>query len=106
MEMTIQDTSVEKEKSRSVRPAQQDQEPPPVGRETVGHSYQKQPSEDSAEHPEGNLHTVRSNKLEQFGIMLIQKMTRSDSTWITISSIMQWLKLANRVRPCRLLSRQ
>jgi hypothetical protein len=77
---------------------------PPPGRETVGHNYQKQSSEDSAEQPEGDLHTVRPNKLEQFRITLNQKLTRSDSTWITTLSIIQWLKSANRVRPCRLLS--
>ena len=41
---------------------------------------------------------------QQFQSALKQKLSRSDSTWISATSLVQWLQGTNRTRPCRLLS--
>jgi hypothetical protein len=46
-----------------------------------------------------------SKKLDkQFQSALKQKLSRSDSTWISAATLVQWLQGINRTRPCRLLS--
>ena len=46
-----------------------------------------------------------SKELDQrFQSALQQKLSRSVSTWISATSLMQWLQGTNRTRPCRLLS--
>ena len=103
-EMTIRDTPAEEEESRFVRTAQQTQQLTPADMETLGHSYQKQSCKESATQSTGDPNMDRSKGLEQFRIGLRQKLTRSGSTWTTMSSIAQWLEGANRIRPCCLLS--
>ena len=63
VEMTIRDTPGEEEKSRPVRPAQQDQHLPPADMKTLGHSYQKRSSKESATQPTGDPYIDQSNSL-------------------------------------------
>jgi hypothetical protein len=41
---------------------------------------------------------------QQFQSTLEQKLSHSGSTWISATSLVQWLQGTNRTRPCRLLS--
>ena len=101
--MNMRDTPVGETKRGLPRPVLV-QQLSPAGRVSASRSLHQQSCRKSSNHPDEDLHIARSNSLEQFRMALNQKLTRSGSTWITISSITQWITGATRIRPCRLLS--
>jgi hypothetical protein len=123
-DMTTQDDQpAETEKDRSAHaeqrpehggPAHKEQQQlTPVNASPLDHSSSSRVPTCSALQPTGEMGALSSESPDrswskelhqQFQSALKQKLSRSDSTGISATSLMQWLQGTNRTRPCRLLS--